>query len=139
MSLVDSTTIDDSFSEATTTRATTIGEEYTSTLPSVTDITESTLISLDEGFRETSCQESESDKGHFTVPFTNDTETTVSSLTTKKQKDEDLGQLIPTNSTNQVNKFKKEMKEESHLIWIFKKFNFTIFFQKWIFLIIPKS
>ncbi|XP_043479005.1 uncharacterized protein LOC122509212 isoform X2 [Leptopilina heterotoma] len=104
MSLVDSTTIDDSFSEVTTTRATTIVEDYTSTLPSVTDITESTLISLEGGFRETSCQEGESDKVNFTEPFTNDTETTVPSLTTKKhnsEKEKDLGQPTSSTSTNQ--------------------------------------
>lgn len=108
MSLVDSTTIDDSFSEVTTTRATTIVEDYTSTLPSVTDITESTLISLEGGFRETSCQEGESDKGPFTEPFTNDTETTVPSLTTKKQnseKEKDLGQPTSATSTKQVKIF----------------------------------
>ncbi|XP_051159140.1 uncharacterized protein LOC127280274 [Leptopilina boulardi] len=104
MSLVDSTTIDDSFSEVTTTRATTIEEDYTSTLPSATDITESTLISLEGGFRESSCQEGESEKCHFTEPFTNDTETTVFSLTTKKQnkdKEEDVGQPTSTITTQQ--------------------------------------
>lgn len=98
MSLVDSTTIDDSFSEFTTTSATTIGEENTSTSPSVTHITERTLISPEAGYRQTSCHESVADKEHSSAPSANHTETTISSLATAKENKEgdgDSGQLPP--------------------------------------------
>ena len=113
MSLVDSTTIDDSFSEFTTTSATTIGEEDSSTPPSVNHITERTLISLETGYRETSCQESGTDKELSSVPPENRTETTVSSLATEKENKEgndDSGQL-PPEVLSQVITFRRGREE----------------------------
>ena len=107
ISLVDSTTIDDSFSESAATNVTTISEEGTSTSPSVTDITEPTLISLEAGYRETSCQENEPDKEHISESSANTTVTTFSSTTSQKENKEgdyDSGHL-PLEVLTQVNTF----------------------------------